>query len=123
MTRRTVCKPHVFRLSLTDNAAGFIVPRNSPKEVASHLYDLWTDHDLYTRLSKFAIENVSDEVQTVGNALCWSYLASEMTKNVGDKKGKDAIRPNMRWINDLAREKAGVPYADGEPQLWRHLST
>ena len=69
-------------------------------------------------MSDFALHNVSDEVHTVGNALCWTYLASKMTG-----KGKDAVRPNMQWINDLAREEAGVPYEEGEPRLWRHLST
>jgi len=72
-------------------------------------------------MSEFALNNVSDEVHTVGNALCWTYLASKMTQ--ADKGGKDAVKPNMRWINDLAREEAGVPYEDGEPRLWRDLST
>jgi len=69
-------------------------------------------------MSEFAAKNVSDEVHTVGNALCWTYLASKMTQNDAKK-----LEPNMKWINDLAREEAGVPYQEGEPRLWRDLST
>jgi len=77
-------------------------------------------------MSDFALHNVSDEVHTVGNALSWTYLASKMTQTGKDGSkefGKDAVRPNMKWINDLAREEAGVPYQEGEPRLWQDLST
>lgn len=64
-----------------------------------------------------------DEVSTVGSALSWAYLASKMTQDKDGVKGKDAVKSNGKWINDLAREEAGVPYEEGEPRLWRHLST
>lgn len=64
-----------------------------------------------------------DEVSTVGSALSWAYLASKMTQDKNGVKGKDAVKSNGKWINDLAREEAGVPYEEGEPRLWRDLST
>ena len=29
------------------------------------------------------------------------------------------IEPNSRWINDMAREEAGLPYEEGETRLPR----
>jgi hypothetical protein len=55
-------------------------------------------------MANYAANNVSDEVSTVGNALSWLYLADELAN--GEKK----VEPNSRWINDMAREKAGYPY-------------
>ena len=91
---------------------GFLVEVGDREAVAQHLFDLWTDQDLYDRMSKTALESVSDEVTTVGNALCWLYLASHLTA------GK-SVQPNERWINDMAREEAGVPYRKGENKLKR----
>jgi glycosyltransferase involved in cell wall biosynthesis len=91
---------------------GFLVEVGDREAVAKYLYDLWTDQDLYDRMSKAALESVSDEVTTVGNALCWLYLASQLTA------GK-SVKPNERWINDMAREEAGIPYQKGENKLKR----
>lgn len=84
--------------------------------MATHLHELWTDKELYDRMSTFARENVSDEVSTVGNALCWLFLAARLAEG-------SEWRPQGRWVNDLAREGAGVEYEEGEPRLPRHLST
>jgi hypothetical protein len=67
-------------------------------------------------MSEYARTHVSDEVHTVGNALSWMYMASKVA-------GGHSLKPNERWINDMAREEAGEPYKDGEPHLPRHLST
>jgi hypothetical protein len=64
-------------------------------------------------MSKYAATHVSDEVCTVGNALSWPYLADTLAK--GEK-----LEPNCRWINDMAREAAGLPYEEGESRLPRH---
>jgi alpha,alpha-trehalose phosphorylase (configuration-retaining) len=94
---------------------GYLTDYGDTTAVAQHLYDLWTDPALYARFSKFAKENVPDEVSTVGNALCWLYLAATFAR--GDK-----VKPNGAWINDLARSAAGEPYAAGESRLPRlHL--
>jgi glycosyltransferase involved in cell wall biosynthesis len=93
---------------------GYLVDVGDNEAVAKHLYDLLSDTALYERMSKFAAENVSDEVGTVGNALAWMYLADSLTK------GKD-VKPGGAWINDLARKTAGVPYAKEENRLPRNL--
>lgn len=91
---------------------GFLVEVGDREAVAKYLFDLWTDQHLYDRMSKAALRTVSDEVTTVGNALCWMYLASQLTA------GK-SVKPNERWINDMAREEAGIPYQKGENKLKR----
>ncbi|KAJ5589891.1 hypothetical protein N7450_003863 [Penicillium hetheringtonii] len=95
---------------------GFLVDVGDTEAVADRLFELWMDHELYSRMSKYAVNSVSDEVSTVGNMLSWLYLASKLSKGV-------SIQPNGCWINDLAREDADEPYAPGENRLKRVLST
>jgi glycosyltransferase involved in cell wall biosynthesis len=92
---------------------GFLVQPDDWKETAKRLMELWTNEELYQRMSKFAASSVSDEVGTVGNALSWFYLATKWTN--GEK-----IEPKERWVNDLAREEAGAPYKEGENRLPRN---
>jgi len=63
-------------------------------------------------MSTFAKNNVSDEVGTVGNALSWFYLADQWANGSG-------VVPGGRWVNDLAREQARFPYAEGENKIPR----
>ncbi|KAL1954844.1 hypothetical protein VTO42DRAFT_532 [Malbranchea cinnamomea] len=102
-------------LQVQEGKNGFLVDVGDTNAVARHLYELWTDNDLYMRMSKYALHSVSDEVSTVGNALTWLYLASEMSK------GK-SCPPHGRWINDMAREQAGLPYVKGENRLKREVN-
>ncbi|KAJ9605924.1 hypothetical protein H2200_009773 [Cladophialophora chaetospira] len=103
-------------LQVEDGKSGYLVERGDHEAVAKHLYDLVTDKGLYQRMSEYARTHVSDEVHTVGNALSWMYMVSKVA-------GGQPLKPNGRWINDMAREEAGEPYKDGEPRLPRHLST
>jgi len=48
----------------------------------------------------------------VGNALSWFYLADKWAAGEG-------VRPEERWVNNLAREEAGMPYLEGENKLPR----
>jgi len=93
---------------------GFLVDVGDIDAVAKHLYDLWTDKALYDSMSRYAIHSVSDEVNTVGNALSWFYLASELSR-------EEDLAPNGRWINDMAREHAGQPYRPAENRLPRNI--
>lgn len=95
---------------------GFLVDIGDTEAVANHLFELWTDEELYSRMSSYAANSVSDEVNTVGNMLSWLYLASKLSKGM-------SIRPNGRWINDMAREEANEPYTPGENRLKRVLTT
>ncbi|PLB40797.1 putative trehalose synthase (Ccg-9) [Aspergillus candidus] len=90
-------------LQVTNEKNGFLVDVGDTEAVAEHLYDLCTDDELYHRMARYARENVFDEVSTVGNALNWFYLASKMTKS-------EEVKPNGRWIQDMAREEANLAF-------------
>ncbi|KAL5334319.1 hypothetical protein BJX70DRAFT_21890 [Aspergillus crustosus] len=99
-------------LQVIDKGNGFLVDVGDTDAVAQHLFDLCTDDELWEKMHKFALAHVCDEVSTVGNLLNWLYLASVLSR--GEK-----IRPGERWINDMAREEAGIPYQEGENRLKR----
>lgn len=80
---------------------GFLVDVGDSDAVAEHLFDLWVDEELYDRMAKYATSHVCDEVSTVGNALSWLYLGSKFTRD-------EPVRPNGRWINDMAFEESGI---------------
>lgn len=80
---------------------GFLVDVGDTDAVARHLFELWTNRPLYHRMAEHALNNVSDEVSTVGNALNWLYLASKYSKG-------ETVRPHGRWIHDLAFEDSGI---------------
>lgn len=101
-------------LQIVHGKNGFLVDVGDSDAVAKHLFDLWTDQDLYHRMSEYAMNHVYDEVSTVGNALNWLYLASKLSKG-------QSVQPHGRWINDLAFEEIGVPIVEGEPRLAREV--
>ncbi|KAF7363317.1 Trehalose phosphorylase [Mycena sanguinolenta] len=82
------------------------------QDVAKHLFDLYTDEDLYRKMSQYAKTHVSDEVGTVGNAAAWLYLAVMYTRGV-------KLEPKGAWLNDMLRAETNEPYAEGEPRLPR----
>lgn len=99
-------------LQIEHEKNGYLVDVGDSDQVAEHIYNLWTDEDLYKRISGYGLQHISDEVSTVGNALSWLYLAAKLSK--GDK-----VEPYGRWINDMAREAAGEPYELQEKRLSR----
>lgn len=103
-------------LQIQHRKNGFLVDVGDTEAVAKHLFELWTDPELYARISRYAANSVSDEVSTVGNTLSWLYLASKLSKGV-------SVRPNGCWINDMAREEANEPYLPEENKLKRLLTT
>ncbi|KAG7404188.1 Trehalose phosphorylase [Fusarium oxysporum f. sp. rapae] len=106
-------------LQVKDSINGFLVEPGDWKAVAHHLMNLFTNDDLYERMSDAARAGVSDEVGTVSNALCWFYLASKWTDLRSEKYGKAALQPNERWVYDMAREEANCPYSADEKRLPR----
>jgi glycosyltransferase involved in cell wall biosynthesis len=86
---------------------GFLVNSEDHSAVARYLNYLIRDDEGYRRMAEAAETGVSDEVSTVGNALSWLYLADTLAKG-------GEVRPERRWINDMAREEAGVEYVVGE---------
>jgi glycosyltransferase involved in cell wall biosynthesis len=103
-------------LQIQHGKNGLLVDVSDTNAVAGHLFELWTDQELYDRMSRYAAKSVSDEVSTVGNILSWLYLASKLSE--GEK-----IQPNGSWINDMAREGANEPYQTNENRLKRGLTT
>lgn len=99
-------------LQVENHKNGFLVDVGDTDTVAQHLYELWTDEALYRRMSEYAISHLCDEVSTVGNALNWLYLASKFSKG-------EPVRPNGRWINDMAFEEIGLPLSECTPHLTR----
>ena len=99
-------------LQIQHGKSGFLVDVGDTDAAANHLFDLYTDDDLYAEMSDYAKTNVSDEVGTVGNAACWLYLAAKLARG-------QVLKPNARWITDMAREEAGQRYELGESILPR----
>ena len=106
------CRTGGIPLQIQDGKSGYLCAVGDNDAVAKHLFDLYTDDDLYARVSEYARTHVSDEVGTVGNAAAWLYLAAVLTR--GTK-----LKPNGAWINDLLRAEAGEPYGPDEPRLPR----
>ncbi|KAI9673064.1 MAG: hypothetical protein M1829_004378 [Trizodia sp. TS-e1964] len=100
-------------LQIEHGKNGFLVDIGDTKQASRHLYELWTDGELYQNMSRYASWHVSDEVGTVGNSLSWLYLAAQLSKG-------ELSPPNGRWINDIARETARQPYEPEEPRLPRN---
>jgi glycosyltransferase involved in cell wall biosynthesis len=101
-------------LQVQDGKSGFLVKPGDHDAVAKHLYHLFTDSELHSTMSEYASRHVSDEVSTVGNALAWLYLTDELSKG-------ERLAPNGQWINDMARQKAGIPYEKDEDMLVRDV--
>lgn len=105
-------------LQVKDKENGFLVQPGDYKAVAQHLHDLFTDGDLWKKMSHGARTGVSDEVSTPGNALSWYYLAAKWTE-VNDGKSRATLKGKEKWVNDMAREEASIPYREGENRLPR----
>jgi glycosyltransferase involved in cell wall biosynthesis len=99
-------------LQIEDGKSGYITDVGDNNAVAQHLFNLYTDDDLYKKISEYAKTHVSDEVGTVGNSAAWLYLAVMYSR--GEK-----IKPNGAWINDLLRQETNEPYQPGESRLPR----
>jgi glycosyltransferase involved in cell wall biosynthesis len=100
-------------LQVAHQRSGFLVDSPDHAGVAKYLAHLFSDDEAREDMSSWAEAHVSDEVGTVGNALCWMYLAEELAK------GK-SVRPGARWVVDMAREEAGVKWdVGGEVRLPR----
>lgn len=105
-------------LQIKDKVNGFLVASGNTKAVAGHLLQLFSDDELWKKMSYEARTGVSDEIGTVGNALSWYYLAVAWAK-AGVSPG---IKGDEKWVNDMAREGAGRPYREHENKLPRRYT-
>ncbi|KAK0837023.1 hypothetical protein LTS02_018037, partial [Friedmanniomyces endolithicus] len=106
-------------LLVRHNLNGFLV-HNSDKSAAlraaaGYLDILFMNEDKYEVMSAFARNHVSKEIGTVGNAMCWMYLADRLASG-------HEVLPDGRWIWDLAREHAGEAVGPEETRLPRSLN-
>lgn len=99
-------------LQVRDGKSGFLVEVGDTDAVANHIVDLWTDKELYKKMSDYARTCVTDEVSTVGSAASWLWMASKLAK--GEK-----LLMKAQWVNDAMRNEAGEPYTADEPRLPR----
>jgi glycosyltransferase involved in cell wall biosynthesis len=99
-------------LQVQHEKSGFLVDSGDVQTVAKYLFHLFTQDGAYEDMALFAASNVSDEVSTVGNALSWLYLADTLAKG-------EAVVPEKKWVNDMARERVGVAYEEDETRLPR----
>lgn len=79
---------------------GFLVEVGDTDAVAQHLLELFTDKELYNRMSDYAANSISDDVTTAGNSVDWCYMASKMTKG-------EVVEPNGRLINEMVKNETG----------------
>ena len=100
-------------LQIEHGKSGYLVDVGDNDTVARHMFELYTNDDLYDEMCEYARTHVSDEVGTVGNAAAWMYLAVKFAAH-GQK-----LKPNGAWINDLMRNETGEAYTADEPRLPR----
>lgn len=101
-------------LQLEHGRTGYLVDVGDTDSIARHLLELWTNPDLYNRISAYALANVSDEISTVGNALNWLFLSSKLSR-------RERIHPHQEWIHDLVRRDLGQSYTTVDGKLKRFL--
>lgn len=102
-------------LQVTHGKNGFLVEPGDYRAVAQHLATLFKDKDMHRQMSEYAKAHVSDEVSTVGNAVCWMYLADALSQG-------QELKPHERWVADMARKAAGVSWEPGEDKLQRAVA-
>ena len=99
-------------LQIQDGKNGFLVEVGDSDAVAEKSFELFNDPQKYKVMSDYAKVSVSDEVGTVGNAVCWLYLAQKLARG-GEFVG------NRKWVVDYAREEAKIPWTETENRLPR----
>jgi glycosyltransferase involved in cell wall biosynthesis len=83
-------------LQVKDGINAFVVPVGNTQQVAEHLFQLFTDEELYKRMSKAASETVNPDYFAIKNCLDWLFIANELVQ-----KGK--LETDMSNINDLLK--------------------
>jgi alpha,alpha-trehalose phosphorylase (configuration-retaining) len=67
-------------LQITENVNGFLVDAGKVVDVAQHMYELFTDENLYARMSSAAAQLARRDVLTATNAGRWLFLAVQLIK-------------------------------------------
>ncbi|KAJ5368974.1 uncharacterized protein N7496_008734 [Penicillium cataractarum] len=102
-------------LQIDHGTTGYLVDVGDTDSVAQYMLDLWTDDDLYDRMSANSSRHTCDEISTVGNALNWLFLSCKLSRG-------ERLQLNQRWIQDLARMDVGREYNAAEKRLKRSIA-
>jgi alpha,alpha-trehalose phosphorylase (configuration-retaining) len=81
-------------LQVREGVSGYLIKVGETETVAEKLYNLFTDDNLYSVMSKKALMNINPETTTISNAVNWLFLATELLD-----KGK--IEGNSKSIKNL----------------------
>jgi len=73
---------------------GFLVESGGTTQVAGHLYDLFTNDELYRKMSESAEKFANKDYLTVPNAMCWLFLSNQLLK-------KHDLGGQYAWVKDL----------------------
>lgn len=85
-------------LQIEDSTTGFLVEIGDTTQVAQRLYELFTEPQVYRRMSEAAKEHVRRDYLTVPNAICWLYLAQQLTQN-------EPIEGHHQWVKALVQRQ------------------
>lgn len=107
------CRAGGIPLQVQDGKNGYLVKVGDSTAVAEKAFELMNDKVKYQKMSDYAKSSVSDEVGTVGNAVAWLYLAAKLGSGEKVQGGEE------RWVVDMARKEAGIPWEEGENRLPR----
>jgi glycosyltransferase involved in cell wall biosynthesis len=106
-------------LQIRHSKNGFLVQGldkfSEVRAVAEHIDFLFGDEERYYNMALCGRTQFSDEVGTVGNAVCWLYLADRLTSI-------HKTIPNGRWVWDMAKEHSGERVPVDEVELPRNVT-
>lgn len=80
---------------IEEGVNGFLVETGGTTQVAEHLYDLFTNEELYQKMSQAASSFANKDYLTIPNAINWLFLSEQLLQ--GNELGG-----HYAWVKDLA---------------------
>ncbi|CAG8441387.1 11213_t:CDS:10 [Acaulospora morrowiae] len=90
-------------LQIRHGETGFLADIGNTSQVADYLFDLFTDHQLYEKMSHAARSTVNEQYFTVFQTLNWLYLVNKFTRQAPENE----VIGNGRWVKELWAEEYG----------------
>ncbi|CAG8535192.1 25914_t:CDS:10 [Dentiscutata erythropus] len=98
-------------LQIKHGETGFLVDIGDTAQVANHLFALFTNDELYKKMSFLGRSSLNEQYFTVFQTVNWLYLidtlASIRWKNMTSKTN-DVVIGNAKWVKDLWTEQFGL---------------
>jgi len=85
-------------IQIKDKENGFLVKTGDTGKVVKMMFKLFSDKELYLKMSKNAKEKVERDFFTVNNAAKWLFLATELLE-------KGEVRGNCRYVSHLMKKR------------------